>query len=130
MISVREKRLGNIQQLCDKATSHLRNHEYHRAIGEYLLALELAEEWGTPQMAAALLNCLGSIYRQIEIYPRALQFYRRALALLPESDTELRPAALQQIKQVTQQVEKKRRSTTVVPTNSEGLGGLSLCVIR
>lgn len=130
MISVREKRLSNVQQLCDKATNHLRNHEYHRAIGDYLLALELAEEWGTPQMAAALLNCLGSIYRQLEIYPRALQFYRRTLALLPESDTELRSTALQQIKQVTQQVEKKRRSTTIVATNSEGLGGLSLCALH
>lgn len=129
MISVREKRLNSIQQLCDKATNHLRNHEYHRAIGDYLLALELAEEWGTPQMAAALLHCLGSIYRQLEIYPRALQFYRRALALLPESDTELRPMALQQMKQVTQQVEKKRRSAIAVSTQSERLGGLSLCVI-
>lgn len=130
MVSVREKRLAKVQQLCDKAKSHLCVHEYHRAIGEYLLALELVEEWGTPQMAAALLNCLGSIYRQLEVFPRALQFYQRAVALLPESDTEIRPVALQQIKQVSQQMQQNRNKVVTMSANNEGVGGLSLCIVR
>jgi tetratricopeptide (TPR) repeat protein len=130
MISVRENRLNKVQHLCDSANIYLRNQQYHRAIGEYLLALELVEEWGTPQMAAALLQCLGSIYRQLELYPRALQFYRRALALLPETDNEIRPVTLQEITHLTQQYGKNQRETAVLLHTEQKLGSLSLCFLR
>jgi len=102
MVSVRENRLCQVQKLCNQAAEHLHQQRYHRAIADYLLALEIVEEWGTPQMAAALLHCLGSIYRQLELYPRALAFYRRTVILLPESDNELRPVALQHIHEMAE----------------------------
>ncbi|MBK9055896.1 MAG: tetratricopeptide repeat protein [Chloroflexi bacterium] len=108
MISVRENRLLKVQQLCHQAEAHLQQQQHHRAIADYLLALEVVEEWGTPQMAAALLDCLGSIYQQIGLFARALAFYRRTVALLPESDGGLRLVALQHIHQANQKMKEKR----------------------
>lgn len=127
MVSVRENRLLNVQQLCHQAATHLHQQQYHRAIVDYLLALEIVEEWGTPQMAAALLHCLGSIYRELEIYPRALTFYRRTVALLPESDNELRPMTLQHISQMTQQQKDNRPHDRLFITPWFGGESLAVC---
>jgi tetratricopeptide (TPR) repeat protein len=127
MISARDNRLHKVQQLCDQAAVHLQQQRYHRAIADYLLALEIVEEWGTPQMTASLLYCLGSIYRQLEIYPRALSFYQRTMALLPESDHELRPMTLQHIHQLTQQQKENRSHNRLLITARFGGELLAVC---
>ncbi len=109
MYPIREKRLAMVQQLYDQGTVYLAEQEYHRAIGSYLLALEIVEEWGTVSMATALLHCLGSIYQQLELYPRAIHYFQRALTHLPDDDEALRTATLQQLNQVLQRQKSQRQ---------------------
>lgn len=127
-MSVRDNRLNRVQQLCDRAAAYLRCQQYHRAVGDYLLALEIVEEWGTPQMAAALLHSLGSIYWQLGQYPRALAYYRRTIDHLPETDQELRPLTLRQMGQVAQQQKENRHFSPPVPNHWSGTSeSLTLC---
>ncbi|MCL4868741.1 MAG: tetratricopeptide repeat protein [Anaerolineae bacterium] len=127
-MSVRENRLNQVQLLCDQAAGYLRRQQFHRAIGDYLLALEIIEEWGTPQMAAALFHAVGSIYWQLKQYPRALAYYRRTLDHLPETDQELRSLTLCQIGQVMQQQKEYRHFSPSISNHWPGTNeSLTFC---
>ena len=128
MVSMRENRLANARHLCEQASVYAQAQEYHRAIRDYLLALEIVEEWGTPEMAAALWHCLGSLYRQLTHYARALQYFQRTVALLPETEAELRPMTLQKIGQVGQQGQQNRPNAILMVKKWDGAGGsLAIC---
>lgn len=128
MVSMREKRLARASYLCEQASNYAQSREYHRAIRDYLLALEIVEEWGTPDMAAALWHCLGSLYRQLTHYGRALQYFQRTVALLPETEAELRPMTLLKIGQVAQQGKQNRPTPVLTVKKWQGTwGSLSIC---
>lgn len=128
MVSMKENRLAKARHLCEQASVHVQAREYHRAIRDYLLALEIVEEWGTPEMAAALWYCLGSLYRQLTHYVRALQYFQRTVALLPETEAELRPMTLQKIGQVVQQGKQGWPDAALTVRKWNGAGGsLSIC---
>lgn len=128
MMSLRENRLAKASYLCEQASEFAEAREYHRAIRDYLLALEIVEEWGTPDMVAALWHCLGSLYRQLTHYARALQYFQRTVSLLPENEVELRPMTLQKIGQVVQPGKRGWTAPVLTIKKWQGVwGSLSIC---
>ncbi len=63
------------------ATNYAIKADYPRALGYYIKALKLYEQYGDKQGSAALTCNIGNIYHYRSDYPKALAYYFKALKL-------------------------------------------------